>query len=48
MSMTDLAGLTGLGWDTIKRIVKGAMTKEAAGMDLKKVKCLAIDEVSVG
>jgi len=48
MSMTDLAGLTGLGWDTIKRIVKCAMTKEAAGVDLKKVKFLAIDEVYLG
>jgi transposase len=48
MSMTDLANLTGLGWDTIKRIAKGAMTKEAAGVDLKKVKFLAIDEVYLG
>jgi len=48
MSMTDLANLTGLGWDTIKRIVKGAMTKEAAGVDLKQVKFLAIDEVYLG
>jgi transposase len=48
MSMTDLANLTGLGWDTIKRIVKGAMTKEAAEVDLKQVKFLAIDEVYLG
>lgn len=48
MSMTDLAGLTGLGWDTIKRIVKGAMAKEAAGVDLNQVKFLAIDEVYLG
>jgi transposase len=48
MSMTDLAGLTGLGWDTIKRIVKSDMAKDVAKVDLKAVKFLAIDEVYLG
>jgi transposase len=48
MSMTDLAGLSGLGWDTIKRIVKSDMAKDVEKVDLKQVKFLAIDEVYLG
>jgi len=48
MSMADLGKMTGLGWDTIKRIVKETMRKEAAKVDLKAVKFLAIDEVYLG
>lgn len=46
--MRDLAGLTGLGWDTIKRIVKNTMSTEASKVDLKSVKFLANDELSLG
>lgn len=48
MSLADLSKITGLGWDTVKRIVAAAMRKEAEEVDLKKVRFLAIDEVYLG
>lgn len=48
MSLSDVGSLTGLGWDTIKRIFSRAMEREAAAINLSKVELLAIDEVYLG
>ncbi len=48
MSLKDVCAYSGLGWDSVKRIVKTDMAKEAANVNLQEVKCLAIDEVYLG
>jgi len=48
MSLKDAAGLAGVGWDTVKRIFKSDMAKEATRANLKEVKFLAIDELYLG
>ncbi len=48
MSLKDAASLAGVGWDTVKRIFKSDMAKEAGRINLKEVELLAIDEVYLG
>lgn len=48
MNLKDVGRLTGLGWDTIKRIFQSDMAKETARVNLREVKFLAIDEVYLG
>ena len=48
MSLKDAGSLTGLGWDTIKRIFSSDMAREVAKTNLKEPNFLAIDEVYLG
>ena len=48
MTLSDLAALTGLGWDTVKDIVKARLEKDYGQPRLKELKRLSIDEIYVG
>src|SRR5487761_1952090 len=48
MTLSDLAALTGLGWDTVKDIVKARLEKDYGHPRLKELKRLSIDEIYVG
>jgi transposase len=48
MTISDLAALTGLGWDTVKNIVKARLEKDYGHPRLKELKRLSIDEIYVG
>lgn len=48
MSLKDVASLTGVGWDTVKRIFQSDMSRDAARIELKEVEFLAIDELYLG
>lgn len=45
MTISDLAAITGLGWDTIKDIVKSRLEKDSGHPRLKEIKYLSIDEI---
>ena len=45
MSIQDAAELTGLGWDTVKKIHNRHLRRKYKSFDLKKVCYIAIDEV---
>ena len=44
MTVSDLAALTGLGWDTIKNVVKARLEKDFGRPRLKELQNLSIDE----
>ena len=48
MTLSDLAALTGLSWDTVKDIVKARLEKDYGHPRLKELKRLSIDEIYVG
>jgi transposase len=48
MTISDLAAITGLGWDTVKEIVKARLEKEHGHPRLKEIKYLSIDEIYLG
>lgn len=48
MTLSDLAAITGLGWDTVKDIVKARLEKDYGHPRLKELKRLSIDEIYVG
>jgi transposase len=48
MTLRDVAGLTGLNWDTVKDIVKRRLRRDYGRIDLKGVRYLSIDEIYVG
>jgi transposase len=48
MTIQDVANHLGLSWDTVKDIQKKHLTKHYAKPKLKRVKRIAIDEISVG
>jgi transposase len=48
MTISDLAAITGLGWDTVKDIVKARLEKDCGHPRLKELKRLSIDEIYVG
>jgi len=48
MTITDVAELTGLSWDTVKEIVKEGLGAEYAHIRLKGLVRLAIDEIYLG
>jgi transposase len=48
MTVTDLAALTGLGWDTVKNIIKARLEKDYGHPRLRPLKRLSIDEVYFG
>ncbi|MGB7601657.1 MAG: ISL3 family transposase [Candidatus Sulfotelmatobacter sp.] len=48
MTVSDLAALTGLGWDTVKNIIKAKLEKDYGHPRLKELKRLSIDEIYLG
>jgi len=48
MTAADLSALTGLGWDTVKTIVKARLETQCGRPKLKDLKRLSIDEVYLG
>ena len=48
MTVSDLAALTGLGWDTIKNIIKAKLEKDFGRPRLKELHNLSIDEIYLG
>src|SRR6516162_3042534 len=48
MTITDLATVTGLGWDTVKDIVKKRLQRDYGTPRLKDLKHLSIDEIYLG
>ena len=48
MTITDVAEVTDLGWDTVKGIVKARLQKDYGHIPCRHLKCLSIDEIYVG
>ena len=48
MTITDVAEVTDLGWDTVKGIVKARLHKDYGQIPCKDLKYLSIDEIYVG
>ncbi len=48
MTVSDLALITGLGWDTVKSIIKAKLERRDGHPRLKDLKSLSIDEIYVG
>jgi transposase len=48
MCLSDVAGLTGLSWDTVKDLVKARLEKDYGRPQLKGLRHLSIDEIYVG
>ena len=48
MTVSDLAALTGLSWDTVKEIVKASLERDYGKPSLKELKYLSIDEIYLG
>lgn len=48
MCLSDVAGLTGLSWDTVKDLVKERLEKDYGRPQLKGLRHLSIDEIYVG
>lgn len=48
MTVADLAAVTGLGWDTVKNIIKGRLEKDYGHPRLKALQRLSIDEIYLG
>lgn len=48
MTLSEVAALTHLGWDTVKGIVKADLARRYGSVSIKNVKRIAIDEIYVG
>lgn len=48
MTLAEVAAVSGLGWDSVKEIVKSDLGKRYARIPLKGVRYLAVDEFHVG
>jgi len=48
MTMADVAQVTGLGWDTVKDIIKPFLKRTLKKLSYRDIKHLAIDEIYVG
>ena len=48
MTIQDVAQHTGLGWDTVKQIIKGHLQRRYSRPSLKGLKHIGIDEICVG
>jgi transposase len=48
MTVTDLAAVSGLGWDTVKNIIKARLEKDYGHPRLKGLERLSIDEIYFG
>jgi transposase len=47
MTIKDVAGLLGVGWDTVKDILKRHLARRFAKPPLKHLRYIAIDEISI-
>lgn len=48
MTLAEVAAVSGLGWDSVKKIVKSDLGRRSARIPLKGVRYLAVDEFHVG
>ena len=48
MTLSEVAALAHLGWDTVKEIVKADLGRRYAHIPLREVRRLAIDEIHLG
>lgn len=48
MTVTDLAAVTGLGWDTVKNIIKSLLERDYGRPRLRGLERLSIDEIYFG
>ena len=48
MTLSDVARVTGLSWDTVKAVVRPYLNKEVRRIRYKELKRLSIDEIYVG
>jgi transposase len=48
MTVTDLAAVTGLSWDTVRNIIKSRLEKDCGHPRLKELQRLSIDEIYLG
>lgn len=48
MTVSDLAAVTGLSWDTVKDIIKRALEKDYGHPRLKDLRYLSVDEIYLG
>ena len=48
MTISDVAEVTGLSWDTVKDIVKARLQKDYGHLPYRHLKLLSIDEIYVG
>jgi transposase len=48
MTVSDLAAVTGLSWDTVKAIIKRALEKDYGHPRLKELRYLSVDEIYLG
>ena len=48
MTVSDLAAITGLGWDTVKEIVKAKLERRDGHPRLKDLRYLSLDEIYLG
>ncbi len=48
MTVTDLAAVTGLGWNTVKNIIKSRLEKDYGHPQLRPLQRLSIDEIYFG
>lgn len=48
MCLSDVAGLTGLAWDTVKDLVKARLERDYGRPQLRGLRYLSIDEIYVG
>ena len=48
MTISDVAELSGLSWDTVKSIVQARLKKDYGHIPFKHLKHLSIDELYVG
>ena len=48
MTVSDLAAVSGLGWDTVKTIIKAKLEKDYGHPRLKELKRLSMDEIYLG
>lgn len=48
MTVTDLAAVTGLSWDTVRNIIKRRLEKDCGHPRLKELQRLSIDEIYLG
>lgn len=48
MTISDLAAITGLSWDTVKSVVKERLAKDYGKPRLRELKYLSVDEIYLG
>ncbi len=48
MTVSDLAAISGLGWDTVKDLIKAKLERQDGHPRLKELRYLSLDEIYVG